>query len=76
MQIQISLISNKGYRALSTLIEVESWDEYIANKSKWQQYAIVHICAKRYMTLTHLKQYGYNEIRARVYGQGTHSTTE
>lgn len=67
MQIQITLISESGYRPLSTLINCESWAEYQSNKKAYQQKAVLAMLAKRHMTLRDLRKYGYTEIRARVY---------
>ena len=67
MQIQITLISESGYRPLSTLINCESWEEYQAHKASYQQKAVTAMLAKRYMTLRDLRKYGYTEIRSRVY---------
>lgn len=67
MTIQVTLISEGGYRPLSTLIEVESWEAYQENKRKWNDRAIVKICGKRYMTAYDLKKYGYTTLKARPY---------
>lgn len=66
-QVQITLISESGYRPLSTLVNVESWQAYLDNKSKIQQDAVIAICAKRYMTTRDLRKYGYTTIKARIY---------
>lgn len=66
-QIQITLVSESGYRPLSTLVNVESWQAYLDNKSKIQQDAVIAICAKRHMTTRDLRKYGYTTIKARVY---------
>lgn len=67
MQIQITLISESGYRPLSTLINCESWEEYQVHKTAYQQKAVTAMLAKRYMTIRDLRKYGYTEIRSRVY---------
>ena len=67
MQVQITLISESGYKPLSTLIDCESWEEYQANKIAYQQKAVTYMLAKRHMTVRDLRKYGYTEIRARVY---------
>lgn len=67
IQIQITILSDKGYRPLSTLIEVDNAQEYIANKAKYQQDAILKICANRHMTIRDLRKYGYTRIKAREY---------
>lgn len=65
--IQMTIMSDKGYRPLSTLINVESATEYIAHKALYQQEAVLKICANRHMTTADLKKYGYNTIKAREY---------
>lgn len=67
MQIQITLISESGYRPLSILINCESWAEYQAHKVAYQQKAVTAMLAKRHMTVRDLRKYGYTEIRSRVY---------
>lgn len=67
MQVQITLISESGYKPLSTLIDCESWVEYQENKTAYQQKAVTYMLAKRYMAMRDLRKYGYTEIRARVY---------
>ena len=67
MQIQITLISESGYRPLSTLINCQSWKEYQAHKIAYQQKAVTAMLAKRHMTVRDLRKYGYTEIKSRVY---------
>lgn len=67
IQIQITLVSDGGYRPLSTLISCASWQEYQQSKRKYQAKAVLTICAGRHMTIRDLRKYGYNEIKARVY---------
>lgn len=66
-QIQITLVSDKGYRAVSTIIEVPSISDYIANKQKYQMQAVQAMCAKRYWGAQDLVKYGYTGIKCRVY---------
>lgn len=66
-QVQITLVSESGYRPLSTLIDVENWQAYLADKERLQQKAVIAICAKRYMTTRDLRKYGYTTIKARIY---------
>lgn len=67
VQVQITLVSKSGYRPLSTLIEVESWEAYQQNKQAYQQKAVTSILAKRHMTIRDVRRYGYTQIKARVY---------
>ena len=66
-QIQITLVSDKGYRPVSTLITVDKVSDYTENKNQMQLRAIQQICAKRHWTAKDLIKYGYNGIKARVY---------
>lgn len=66
-QIQVTLVSNKGYRAVSTIIEVPSLEAYCANKNHYQMEAVKKICAKRYWGAKELTKYGYTGIKCRVY---------
>lgn len=65
--IQVTLISSKGYRPMSTLITVASVNDFIQNKADYQQKAATAICAKRGMTTKDLEKYGYDGIKCRVY---------
>lgn len=65
--IQITLTSNKGYKPLSTIIEVPTAEAFLANKKKYQEQGIIKICAKRSMRSHDLAKYGYNQIKMRVY---------
>ena len=67
IELQVTLYSDKGRRPLSTLVKVDSMQEYNANKTKIQLQAVQAICAKRYMTGADLRKYGYTGIRVRVY---------
>lgn len=66
-QIQVTLVSDKGYRAVSAIIEVPSIAAYCENKSHYQMQGVKKICAKRYWSGADLKKYGYNGIKCRVY---------
>ena len=67
MQVQITLVSEGGYRPLSTLIECESWHEYQEHKAQYKETAIIRICANRHMTIADLRRYGYTQVKTRVY---------
>ena len=67
MIIQVSLISREGRRPLSTLIEVENWDAFMANKDAYQEKAIVTILGKRHMTIRDARKYGYTIIKSKIY---------
>lgn len=66
-EIQVTLVSTKGYRPVSCIIQVPSISQYAANKSKYQLQAVQKMCAKRHWTARDLTAYGYTGIKARVY---------
>lgn len=66
-QIQITLISNKGYRPISTLIDVEKVTDYVLNEKKYQDKAITKMLAQRRWTRADLTKYGYTTMKHRVY---------
>ena len=66
-QIQITLVSDKGYRPVSTLITVDKVSDYVENKKQMQLQAVQKICAKRHWSAKDLAKYGYTCIKARVY---------
>lgn len=69
--IKISLISDMGYKPISTAIQVQSIVDYNANKKRYDEQAILKICAiKRHMTIRDLKKYGYNKIKAEIIKEG------
>jgi hypothetical protein len=67
MIIQVTLISNQGYKPVSTLVEVPSKQYIIDNKKKIQEDGIIKICNKRYWSNRELTQYGYTKTKMRVY---------
>jgi hypothetical protein len=64
--LQFSVFSHKGYKPLSTLLEV-NYEDYLKDKQKFKSQAVFNICAKRHMTFKDLKKYGYEELRVRYY---------
>lgn len=65
--IQVTLVSRKGYKPMSTLIAVEDVNDFLENKFDYQQKAATRICAQRHMTAHDLTKYGYDGIKCRVY---------
>lgn len=65
--LQCTLFSSNGYRPMSTLVNVDSVSYYNQHSKEVKAEAIQRICAKRYMNKYHLKQYGYDKIKVRVY---------
>lgn len=67
-KLQVTMISNKGFRPVSALVDVPSVAEFKANPKKYRDEGIVKICAKRGWTLSDIRKNGYDlEIKVRVY---------
>lgn len=68
INLQITLFSTTGkYKPMSTIIKVESKQEYINNKKLLQQKAILNICHNRRTTIDALKEQGYTIVKVREY---------
>jgi len=66
--LQITLFDKENkYKPISTLIEVESIEEYKKNPLKYKIEAIQKICNKRYLTGKELQNLGYTIIKVRNY---------
>jgi hypothetical protein len=66
-QIQVTLISNKGYKPISCLIEVDY--ENLPSKEEMKNQGIVKICHRKYWTSRELTTYGYTKVKMRVYNK-------
>ena len=67
-KLQVTMNSNKGYRPVSTLVNVPSVAEFKANPLKYRNEGVVKICTKRGWTWAKVQEYGYDSnIRFRVY---------
>lgn len=68
IKMQVTLFDKENkYRPISTLIEVESVDEYNNNKQEYLHKAIGKIAAKRYLSIAELKKQGFTQVKAREY---------
>lgn len=68
IKMQFTLVSNTGkYRPMSTILEIESAEYYLANKKAVQKRAIEKICKQRMIDGRFLKEYGYTAIKTREY---------
>lgn len=68
MKLQVTLFATNGkYRPISTIIEVESMQEYENNKTKYQTKAIANICHNRKTTWHKLKSDSYTSVKVREY---------
>lgn len=66
MQVQVTLVSTMGYRAATTVIDVNE-EFYKNNRRAVYDKAVLRICALRRWTGADLKKYGYTQIKSRVY---------
>ena len=67
-QLQVTMISNKGYKPVSAIVNVPSVEAFKTNPQQYRKEGIVKICAKRYWTINDVRKYGYDsEIKMRVY---------
>lgn len=68
IKMQVTLFDRENkYKPISTLIEVESIEEYNNNKKEYQQKAVQKIAVKRYLTVAQLMSQGYTLLKARPY---------
>lgn len=66
--LQFTLFSTTGkYKPVTTLIKVDSVQQYNENKHKYQQRAITKMCAEKYTTWWALKSNGFTKLKVRVY---------
>ena len=70
MKLQVTLFATNGkYKPMSTIIDVESMQDYVNNKSKYQKKAIENICHNRRTTWDALKMNTYTSLKVREYDQ-------
>lgn len=68
MKMQITLYCENGkYRPISSLVEVESLEDYKNNKIKYCSKGIQKICCQRYSSYAELKALGYTGLKVREY---------
>ena len=66
--LQFTLFSTTGkYKPVTTLIKVDSVQQYNENKHKYQQRAITKMCAEKHTTWWALKNNGFTKLKVRVY---------
>lgn len=66
--LQFTLFSTTGkYKPVTTLIKVDSVQQYNKNKHKYQQRAITKMCAEKHTTWWALKSNSFTKLKVRVY---------
>lgn len=77
MKLQVTLFATNGkYKPISTVIEVQSMQDYEDNKQKYQEKAILNICHARHTTWKILQNYSYTAIKVREYNKEKISSRE
>jgi hypothetical protein len=70
MQIQMTLYSTKqGLKPMSTIVEVDSLEEFKTNLSKYKSKALSKISAQRYMPGNAIIKNGYTTMKWRIYNE-------
>lgn len=68
MKLQVTVFHNEGkYKPMSTILEVESMQEYENNKSEIQKRALLNIGHYRHLTPQEIIKNGYTKIKVREY---------
>lgn len=68
IELQVTLFDIKNeFKPISTLIKVESIEEYKKNPSFYKMQAVQKICNKRYISGKELQKMGYTRIKVRNY---------
>lgn len=68
IELQVTLFDVKNeFKPISTLIEVESVEEYKKNPNFYKMKAVQKICNKRYISGKELQKMGYTRIKVRNY---------
>ena len=68
MKLQVTFFHNEGkYKPVSTVIEVESIEQYEQHKAQEQKRALINIAHYRYTTPQDLIKQGYTKVKVREY---------
>lgn len=68
MKLQVTVFHNEGkYKPMSTLLEVDSMQEYENNKAEMQKRALLNIGHYRHLTPQEIIKNGYTKIKVREY---------
>lgn len=65
--IKVTIVSDKGRRPVSTLINVNSMKDWNDNAKRYKNAAVRNICAKKYWDARDLKLWGYTKVKAEIY---------
>lgn len=67
IRIQVTLISDKGYKPISCLVKVENKEYFNTHKKEIQVSGVQKICNKKLWDKSYLIQYGYTKSKMRIY---------
>lgn len=67
LQIQITLISDKGNKPVSTVVKAKDLEDWKANQTAYKTRALQNICAQRYWDKRDLVRHGYTSMKCRRY---------
>ena len=68
MKLQVTFFHNEGkYKPVSTIIEVESIEQYEQHKAQEQKKALMNIAHYKYTTPQDLIREGYTKVKIREY---------
>lgn len=67
MQVQVTMMSTKGYKPVSCLIEAKDKKDAQDHLTEIKTKGIQKICQKRLWNNHHLKQFGYVKVKMRIY---------
>ena len=68
MKLQVTFFHNEGkYKPVSTIIEVESIEQYEQHKAQEQKRALMNIAHYRHTTPQDLIKEGYTKVKTREY---------
>lgn len=65
MKIQVTLISESGYKPMSTIVDIPEAKRYVEARAAAKTKGITKICAQRSMSLHDLTRYGYTKVKMR-----------
>lgn len=66
MKIQVTLISENGYKPMSTIVDVPKAEKYSEVMLIAKEKGVIKICTQRSMSMFDLRKYGYKKVKMRI----------
>jgi hypothetical protein len=66
MKIQVTLISENGYKPMSTIVDVPKAEKYSEAMLIAKDKGVIKICTQRSMSMFDLRKYGYKKVKMRI----------